>query len=395
MTRDVYIVEAVRTPFAKGREGGALSEVHPVDLLVTVLQGVVQRAGIDKSLVQDVLCGIVTPMGPQGANMPRLAVLKAGFPVTTGAAQLDRMCGSSLSALNLGAAVIASGDMNCVIACGVESMSKVPMGANSGLLKNGKIDGGCSFPGYKLLHQGVSAEMIADKYKISRRECDELAARSHERAANATAKGYFKNHIVPVETPSGKVVSVDEGIRHPSTPEQLGKLKTVFKAEGGVVTAGNASQISDGASAVLLMSGELVEALGLRKRARIVSRTTVGSDPEIMLTGIIPAVKTAIERAKISVADVDVLEANEAFATVVLALQREIKMDWAKVNPNGGAIAIGHPLGASGTGLVAKALSELERTGKRYACCALCIGFGQGVACVIENVQATSCCSKM
>eukprot|EP00762_Andalucia_godoyi_P001326 ANDGO_04864.mRNA.1 Putative acyltransferase Rv0859 len=386
-----YIVSACRTPIAKGRKGGALSEVHPIDLLAQVLDAVVNRASVDKSLVQDVVCGVVSPVGEQGANIPRLAALRANFPDTVAGVQINRMCGSSEAAIHFAAQAILAGDMKCVIACGVESMSRVPMGSDSGILKNGKPDGlDCtrlgSNPGHRILHQGVSAEMIAEKYGLTRLDCDNLASLSHQKAYHAIEGGRFASQIVPIKTPAG-IVDRDEGVRYPSTIQDLAKLKTVFKKDG-VVTAGNASQISDGASAVLLMSDDLVDALGLPRRFRLASRVTVGSDPELMLTGVIPATEQALQRAGISIHDVDVVEANEAFASVVLAWSKHFKFPSEKLNPNGGAIALGHPLGASGAVLCTRCINELERTGKRWGLVTLCIGFGMGVAMVIENEAA-------
>lgn len=382
-------MECVRAPIGKGRDNGALHDIHPVDLLAQVLNAAVQRAGIDKSLVEDVVCGVVSPVGAQGANLPRLAVLKAGFPVTVPAVQVNRMCGSSQYAIHAAAEAIASGDMDIAIGCGVEMMSVVPMGSDCSVLKTGKIDGATDDFPYPLIHQGVSAEMIAEKWHLSRRELEEFASKSHEKAHFATQAGRFASQIVPIVKKSGQVVSADEGIRYPSTVESLSQLKTIFK-KNGVITAGVASQISDGASAVLLCSAEKARTLGLRPRARFVARVVVGSDPVMMLDGVIPATQKVLKKAGMKLSDIDVFEINEAFASVVVSWMKELGVDPAKVNPNGGAIAHGHPLGATGGILMTKLVNELERTGKRYGLQTMCIGHGQATATIIENLSPHS-----
>ncbi|EGG16948.1 hypothetical protein DFA_07929 [Cavenderia fasciculata] len=378
---DVYIVECVRTPIARGYKNGALHSMQPVDLLAATLKELVKRSGIDAALVEDVICGVVSPVNEQGANIPRFAWLKAGLPKSTPAVQLNRMCGSGQQAVHFAAQGIASGHIDIAIGCGVEMMSVVPMGSDW-QLDNPDFAKGFDF---KVLHQGVSSEMIAEKYKLTRDELDQFSGRSHELADKAIKAGYFKSQIMPVTvTGTGKVIESDEGVRVPVDYKKMKTLKTPFK-EGGLITAANASQISDGASAVLLVSGRKVKELGLRPRARIVTCVSVGSDPEYMLLGPIPATKKALDKTRLSIHQIDVVEINEAFASVVLAWQKEFKIDPSKVNPNGGAIAHGHPLGATGAILMTKMVNELERTGKRYGLQTMCIGFGQATATIIEN----------
>ncbi|MCC6490641.1 MAG: thiolase family protein [Candidatus Hydrogenedentes bacterium] len=382
--RDVFIVEAVRTPVGRGRDDGALHAVHPVDLLAQTLSACAARAGIDKGDVEDVIAGCVSPTDKQGANIARLALLKAGFPVHVPGVQLNRMCGSSQQAVHFASQAIAAGDMELAIACGVEMMGTVPMGSDWGVLDDEFV---ASFP-YPLQPMGICAEKVAEKWGLTRRELDEFSADSHNKAANAIASGHFTSQIVPVEVSSNgatRVVDTDEGVRPNPSLEKMMSLKTVFK-EDGVITAANASQISDGAGAILVASGEKADRLGLKKRARIVTRVVVGSDPDLTLTGPIPATMKALERAGLSMSDIDIVEINEAFASVVLAWARELKPDMAKVNPNGGAIALGHPLGATGAILMTKLVHELERTGARYGLQTMCSGHGMATATIIERI---------
>lgn len=382
--REAYIVEAVRTPLGRGREEGALHAIHPVELLAMTLAEVVRRAGVDKSQVEDIIAGCVSPTNEQGANIPRLALLKAGFPVEVPGVQINRMCGSSQQAVHFASQAITSGDMDLVIASGIEVMSRVPMGSDWGVLSPEFLE---EFP-YRLDNMGTCAEKVAEKWGLTRRELDEFAADSHRKAAEATEKGFFKDQIMPVEVRNNGTVTVvdrDEGIRPNPDIEKMGTLKTVFK-EGGVITAANSSQITDGAAAVLLASGEKADELGLRKRARIVARAVVGSDPDLTLTGPIPATRKVLEKAGLRVEEIDVYEVNEAFASVVLAWAREIKPPMHRVNPNGGAIAMGHPLGATGAVLMTKLVHELERRGARYGLQTMCIGHGMATATVIERV---------
>jgi len=382
--REVYIIEAVRTPVARGKADGALHDLHPVELLALTLDEVVTRAKVPKAHVEDVIGGVVSPSKEQGANVPRFAALHAGFPNTTAGVQLNRMCGSSQQAIHFAAQAIASGDMDCVIGCGVEMMSVVPMGSDSDLTKIAP-----KLP-FKVMHQGQSAELIAEKWNITRPELDKLAGESHEKAATATKSGYFKKEILPVKITKadGSVVifSEDEGIRVPVDYARMAKLPTPFKPNGKI-SAANASQISDGAAAVLLCSESKMKELNLKPRARIIARVVVGSDPVTMLDGVIPATKLALQKAKLTKDQIDVFEINEAFGSVVLSWMKEIKPDPAKVNPNGGAQALGHPLGATGAILMTKLVHDLERRGLRYGLQTMCIGFGMATATIIENLS--------
>lgn len=393
--RDVYIVEAVRSAVARGRKNGGLHTVHPVHLLAHTLNALAKRAGIDKAVVEDVVCGVVTPVGVQGANVGRLAALQSGFPVQVPGIQVNRMCGSGQQAVHFASQAIAAGDMECAIACGVEMMGTVKMGSDAppGLFDGKPNEFVDNFP-YPLIHQGVSAELVAEKYNITREECDAYGIESHERCNNAQKAGYFDSQIVPITTKDGKVFEKDECVRYPQNPEKIAKLPSVFK-KNGVVTAGNASQISDGAGAVLLMSGDLADKLGLRKRARIVARVVVGSDPELMLDGVIPATEKLLQKTGLTIDDIDVFEVNEAFASVVLAWKKTLNVPDEKVNPNGGAIAHGHPLGATGAILMTKLVNELERTGSRYGLQTMCIGHGQATCTLIERVTSEPIKSKL
>lgn len=382
---NVYIVEAVRTPVGRGKENGALHHIHPVDLLAGVLAEVCARAGVEKGQVDDILAGCVSPIGEQGANIPRLALLKAGFPVEVPGVQLNRMCGSSQQAVHFGSQAIASGDMDIVIASGVEMMSRVPMGSDWGGLTEAFL---AEFP-FPLRPMGICAEDISTEWNLSREELDAYSAQSHHRAAAATEAGAFKGQIMPVTvTADGetRLVDYDEGFRKNIDLEKMASLKTIFK-ENGTVTAGNASQISDGAAALLLAGEKAASALGLKKRARIVARAVVGSDPRLTLTGPIPATRKVLDKAGLKLEDIDIIEINEAFACVVLAWAKELKPDMARVNPNGGAIATGHPLGATGAILMTKLVHELERSGKRYGLQTMCIGHGMATATIIERVE--------
>ncbi|KAF2076965.1 hypothetical protein CYY_001741 [Polysphondylium violaceum] len=379
--RDVYIVDCVRTPIGRGYNNGALHSVQPIDILAHTLSELLKRnEKVDRSLIEDVICGVVSPLKEQGANIPRFAALKAGFPNNVPGVQLNRMCGSGQQAVHFGAQAIKSGDMDIVIGCGVEMMSIVPMGSDW-QLDNPDFTHGFKF---KVLHQGVSAEMIAEKYNLTRQELDKFSGRSHELASIAQKNGYFDSQIIPVKTPTEKLVAKDEGIRVPVDYKKMASLKTPFK-ENGRISAANASQISDGCSAVLLVSGRKVKELGLTPRARIVSCAVVGSDPEYMLLGPIPATIKVSEKSGIPIQNIDLFEINEAFASVVLAWQKELNIDMSKINPNGGAIAHGHPLGATGCILMTKMVNELERSNKRYGLQTMCIGFGQATATIIEN----------
>ncbi len=382
---DTYIVEAVRTPIGRGREDGGLHPVHPVDLLAKVLNEVVERAGVKKEDVNDIVCGCVSPIREQGANIPRLALLKAGFPVEVPGVQLNRMCGSSQQAVHFASQAIAAGDMDLVIAAGIEMMGVVPMGSDWGGLTEEFLS---AFP-YDLQPMGICAERIAEKWGLSRRDLDEFSADSHRKAAAAREAGHFHGQIMPIEIDNGDtmvLVEQDEGIRPNPDVDKMGQLRPAFK-EDGVITAANASQISDGAAAILVASGKKADELGLKKRARIVARAVVGSEPDLTLTGPIPATKKALEMAGLKMSDIDAVEINEAFASVVLSWAKELNPDMATVNPNGGAIAMGHPLGATGAILMTKLVNELERTGKRYGLQTMCIGHGMATATIIERVD--------
>lgn len=378
--REVVIVEGVRT--AVGRRKGALSETRPDELAAVVLDELVKRAGVGKEQVEDVILGCVTQSGEQGGNIARTSALIAGFPIEVPGVTIDRQCGSSQQAVHFGAQAIAAGDMDIVISGGVESMTREPMFSNVGdASPSEKLTSQ-----YEIINQGLSAERIAEKWGMSRTELDEYSARSHERAFAAIGAGRFKDEIVPVETADGNVFDTDEGPREGSTPDVLGGLKTVFK-EDGVITAGNASQMSDGASAVLLMSREKADELGLKPKARIVARSVVGSDPTLMLTGPIAATEKVLKKAGLSIEDMDSYEVNEAFAPVPLAWLKETGADPEKLNVDGGAIALGHPLGATGTKLLVTLMNRLERTGGRYGLLAICEGMGMANATVIERLD--------
>lgn len=383
---DVFIVETVRTPVGRGKENGALHAIHPVDLLGRVLAEVCTRAGVEKGQIDDIIAGCVSPIGEQGANVPRLALLKAGFPFEVPGVQLNRMCGSSQQAVHFASQAIASGDMDLVIASGIEMMSRVPMGSDWGGLTEAFL---ADFP-FPLRPMGICAEDIAEEWNLSREAMDAYSAESHQRAALATEAGAFKSQIMPMTvTVEGvtKVVDYDEGFRKNIELEKMASLKTIFK-ENGRITAGNASQISDGAAALLLASEGAIAKYGLKKRARIVARTVVGSDPRLTLTGPIPATQKILAKTGLTIADMDVIEINEAFACVVLAWAKEIQPDMRKVNANGGAIATGHPLGATGAILMTKMVHELERSGGRYGLQTMCIGHGMATATIIERIGA-------
>jgi len=378
--REVVIVEAVRAPI--GKRNGALSTLLPVHLAAHVLRALVARAQIDPALIEDVIFGCVTPLSEQGANIARLAVVQAGLPVEIPAVSLNRMCGSGQQAVHFAAQAISAGDMDVVIAGGLEVMSRVPLGADW------PAQWSPDFP-YPLVHQGISAEMVAERWGLTRDDLDCFAFESHVKAAAATKRGDFAREIISIDVPQpgGSIVSLnyDEGIRFEPNLEKMGQLQPAFKP-GGVITAGNASQISDGCAAILLMSLEKAIGLGLKPRARFAARSVVGSDPVIMLTGPIPATRRVLDRSGLTIDQIDTIEINEAFASVVLAWEREIRPDPARVNPTGGAIAHGHPLGATGAVLMTKLLHRLERTQGRYGLQTMCIGHGMATATIIERV---------
>jgi len=388
---EAVIIDAVRTPF--GRRGGALREQRPDALLAHVIDGLLSRANIDPDKIEDVIDGTVTLAGEQGANPARLAVLLSRLPVEVPGVSLNRMCGSSQQAVHFAAQAIAAGDMNYVIGCGVESMTRVPMFLDIGLGDpvNGfeKLDPEL-FKRHDLIHQGESAERIADKWGLSRQAVDEFAKESHRRAALAQKAGLNRELLaVTGVSPEGRplVIDRDEGVRAQIDEAKMASLKPAFRPEGkGVVTAANSSQLSDGASAVLVASAHAAKADGLKAKARFRARVAVGSDPTMQLTGVIPATRLALAKAGLAIRDLDWIEINEAFATVVLSWAKELNPDMARVNPWGGAIAHGHPLGATGAGLMAKMLAGLEATGGTLGLQVMCIGHGQATATVIERL---------
>jgi acetyl-CoA C-acetyltransferase/acetyl-CoA acyltransferase len=336
------------------------------------------RAGLDSTFVEDAIWGCVTPIGDQGANLARLSVLKAGFPPHVSAVTLNRMCGSSQQAVHFAAQAILSGDMEIVLAGGTEMMSNQPLGSD--WPKEWPSD----FP-YALVHQGISAELMAEKFKLSREQLDDFAYQSHMRAMHAIQNGYFTEQILPIKLPDGRVFITDEGVRMPPNREKMAALNPVFKPDGAI-TAGNSSQISDGCAALLLASARAVGKHNLNPIARIVARSVIGSDPVLMLDGPLPATRQVLKRAGLDLGDIDVIEINEAFASVVLSWASEFHPDMARVNPNGGAIAHGHPLGASGAVLMTKLVYDLMRTGGRYGLQTMCIGHGMATATIIERI---------
>ncbi|HEX8103903.1 MAG TPA: thiolase family protein [Solirubrobacteraceae bacterium] len=384
--REVVIVEAVRTPIGRGHPAkGYYKDTHPNELLGKCYTEVIERAGIPADAVEDVITGCVQQYGEQMFNVGRNAWLQAGLPIETPATTVDRQCGSAQQAVNFGAALIAAGVHDAVIGSGVEHMGHVPMGVGFKWVD----EVGSPWPPelmerYNLIPQGLSAEMIADQWEIPRSELDELAVRSHALAQQATEEGRFEREIVPFQV-NGDTYVADQGIRPGTSLETLAGLKPAFK-EDGRVTAGNASQISDGAAAVLLMEAEKAKALGLKPRARIVDQTTVGVDPVIMLTGPIPATKKLLERNKMTMDDIDLIEVNEAFASVVAAWKRELDPDMDRVNVNGGAMALGHPLGSTGARLLTTLLHEMERSDKEIGLVTMCCGGGLGTGTLIQRV---------
>ena len=379
------IVDAVRTPL--GRRNGTLKGIHPVDLASHTLKALVERTGIDPGLIEDVIMGCVMQVGEQGLNVGRNAALAAGFPESVVGTTIDRQCGSSQQAAHFAAQGVIVGAYDVVVAAGVENMTRVPMGAS--VIKDSYPFGPEMQGRYpNLVPQGISAELISEKWGISRDDNDAFAVQSHQRAAQARAEGRFDNEIVPieVETEEGRVLfSQDEGIRPDSTVETLAKLKPAFK-EDGVITAGNSSQITDGSAAVLIMSEEKANALGLKPRARFHTFALAGVDPVTMLTGPIPSTAKVLERAGMTIDQMDLIEINEAFAPVVLSWAKEHNPDMEKVNVNGGAIALGHPLGCSGARLLTTLVNELERTGGRYGLQTMCEGGGMANATIIERL---------
>jgi acetyl-CoA acyltransferase len=382
--RDAVICAAVRTPV--GRRGGGLSGVHAVDLSATVLTALVERTGLDPAVVDDVFWGCVGQVGEQTFNIGRVAVLAAGWPESVPGTTVDRQCGSSQQALAFAAATVVSGQADVVVAGGVESMSRVPMGSSVGDGSAGRPLGPAFLARYGGVtpDQGVGAEMIAARWGFSRTQLDEFALRSHERAAKAQADGAFDEQIVPVPTADG-VVSADEGIRVGGTVEKLAALKTPFQSDG-VISAGNASQISDGSAALLVTTSERARELGLTPIVRVHTTVMAGDDPVIMLTAPIPATRRLLERSGVGLGEIGVFEVNEAFAPVPLAWQHEIGADAEAVNPLGGAIALGHPLGASGARIATTLVHHMQATGTRYGLQTMCEGGGMANATLLERI---------
>ena len=384
--REVVIVEAVRTPIGRGHEEkGYYKDTHPSHLLAKTYSEVIERAGIEPSEVEDVVTGCVQQFGEQGMNIGRNAWLEAGLPIETPATTIDRQCGSAQQAVNFAAALVASGVHDAAIGSGVEHMGHISFADGMQVMS----EHGAAFTPellerYNLVPQGISAEMIADKREIPRSELDEIGLRSHQLAAKATEEGRFEREIVPFSV-NGDTFVTDQGIRPDTSLEKLSQLKPAFK-EDGTITAGNSSQISDGAAAVLLMAREKAEALGLTPRARIVDQTTVGVDPVMMLTGPIPATRKLLERNSMKMDDIDLVEINEAFASVVAAWRRELDPDMDRVNVNGGAIALGHPLGSTGARLITTLLHELERSDNEVGLVTMCCGGGLGTGTLIQRV---------
>lgn len=392
MSNEAVIVDVIRTPVGRGKPGGMLSEVHPVDLAAGVLQQILQRNGLDSTQIEDVLWGCVSQIGEQSMNIARQAVLAAGFDEGVPGTTIDRQCGSSQQAVHAAAQGIAAGAYDIVIAGGVESMSRVPLGSSLAGASPMSPRMRARYP-EGLVNQGVSAELIAQRWNLSRDDLDAYAARSHARAADAWGAGLFDRTVVPVaEAPEARV---DETVRAGTTAEKLAGLPASFRTDALAerfpeldwrITPGNSSPLSDGASAALIMSAARAEALGLTPRARIVAMDVVGSDPLLMLTGPIPATRRVLSRAGLSIDDMDVYEVNEAFASVPLAWQHDLNADPERLNPRGGAIALGHALGSSGTRLLGTLLTHLEETGGRYGLQTMCEGGGMANALIIERL---------
>lgn len=387
MSRQAVVVDAIRTPVGRGKAGGALADVHPVDLLAGILETLVRRSDLDPALVEDVLTGCAQQVGEQSGNIGRLAALAAGFPQTVPATTINRQCGSSQQAVAFGAQGIIAGAYDIVIAAGVEMMSAVPLGASrpesTGTRMAERYPEG-------LVNQGVSAELVAQRWKLDREDLDAYAAESHRRAARTWADGGFAAEVVPVGD-----VATDETVRAGTTAEKLAGLRPSFRTEEMVarfpdldwkITPGNSSPLTDGASAVLIMSEEKAVQLGLRPRARFVASAVIGDDPLMMLTAPIPATRMVLDRAGLALDDVAAYEVNEAFASVPLAWARELNADPARLNPRGGAIALGHALGSSGTRLLVTLLHELEATGSRYGLQTMCEAGGMANATVVERL---------
>lgn len=381
--REAVIVEAVRTPV--GKRNGGLSGMRADVLAAKPLEEIVKRAGIDKSLIEDVIFGCVSQIGEQSLDIARVAALTAGYPIEVPGVTLDRQCGSSQQAVHFAAQAIISGDMDVVVAGGIESMSRVPIGSN----RQGVDFSPELTSQHEMIHQGLSADRIADKWNLSRESMDKFSLESHEKAVKARNEGRFDKEIMPLDVtlPDGTEATItqDEGPRDDTSLEKLSSLKPAF-SENGSITAGNSSQISDGANAILLMSRDKAEELGLKPKFKVLARSVVGSDPTLMLTGPIPATQKVLDKAGLTIDDINIFEVNEAFASVPIVWLEETGADPKKLNPNGGAIALGHPLGASGGRLMITMLYELERTGGKYGLQTMCEGHGMANATIIERL---------
>jgi acetyl-CoA acyltransferase len=380
--REAVIIGGLRTPF--GKRGGVFSALHPVEMLSYTLKTLIERTGVDPAEVEDVIGGCVGQVGEQALNVTRNAWLDAGLPESTPATTVDRQCGSGLQAIQFAAQGVMAGGYDLVVACGVENMSRVPLGSQVSPDHSPMTPAVRDRYGVEQFNQAIGAEMIAKQWGLSRQALDEFSARSHERAAAATSKGWLADEIAEVPV-NGSKVATDQGIRPDTSVDKLATLKPAFEGLE-LLTAGNSSQISDGAAALLIASREKADELGLRPRARLVQFTQVGSDPVMMLTGPIPATRKVLQRAGLSSDDIDLFEVNEAFAPVCLAWQEEIGVGIDRLNVNGGAIALGHPLGASGARLILTAMNELERREGRYALTAICEGGGMANAAIIERL---------
>ncbi|MEO1652771.1 MAG: acetyl-CoA C-acetyltransferase [Bacteroidota bacterium] len=400
---EAFIYDAIRTPRGKGKSDGSMHEVQPVKLLTTLLKALKDRNDLDTSLVEDVIAGCVSPVGEQGADIARTAVLDAGYAESTAGVQLNRFCSSGLEAINTASAHVMSGQSDMIVAGGVESMSRVPMGSDGGaMFTNPDLIGK-----HKIVPQGISADLIATKYGFSREELDQFAAASHAKAKAATDHGYFKKSLVPVLDQLGiPVLESDEGIRPGTTAESLASLKPAFEMMGQmggldalalqkypelekinhVHHAGNSSQITDGAALLLIGNKEVGEKAHLKPRAKVHSYTIIGTEPTIMLTGPSPSTRKLLKKNGMQLSDIDIFEVNEAFAVVPMYYMRDLGVDPSKVNPNGGAIAMGHPLGATGAVLIGTLIDELERQDKNVGLATLCIGGGMGISTIIERV---------
>ena len=383
---EAYIIDAIRTPV--GRRNGALAGVRADELAAKTLSEIVERTGVDPNTINDVVMGCVTQLHEQGVNVARNAALIAGFPVDVTGTTVNRLCGSSQQALNFAAMGVASGHQDIVIAAGVESMSRIAMGSDMFLQGEMVIPSPKMSWKYNIIPQGLSAELVAERFELTREELDAYSYESHQRAAAADDAGKFARELVTMDVHTEEkgdfTFANDEGIRRATTLEKLGTLKPAFK-EDGVITAGSSSQISDGSAAIMLASKDAVKKYGLKPRAKITSMATAGVDPTIMLTAPIGATRKALERARLSVDDLGAIELNEAFASVALGCGRALGMNMDKVNVYGGAIALGHPLGASGARLMTTLLNVLEEKDERYGLSTMCIGFGQGIATVIDR----------